>query len=344
MTVDIIAGYYQQAHRMPTFHWGMEANRSHINKVFVVSDGPFDKQTPYPYTFLSHPKLPHGNGASFNQGAHASRADYVLFTGVDLTLQPGAVAAALDKSSPTRLVIGAVDSIDNNTAFTDFPNPQVTLVDMDDRNGRFKTYGNSLKSYYLARNGHTLVNRETFLALGGFDERFSQAGYGYEDWEFGMRWCKAFTGQNIVRSGARAWHFDGAPKEIKDRKRPSDAALKLYLQCEAAYHENRLSLFEKHVLIDVASVAHLTSDTPPDMRAVDCNDITWVPPLSLAYLSTYPSQATNPQQHIVDCWGKLQNGGVLQLLEFDDDQLLDILGDIAFVNSTLGQIVIKKKL
>ena len=154
------------------------AQRTDDTEIIVVDDGSTDETSAiasrYDVRLL---KLPRNMGpsAARNRGAEMARAPVLFFLDADVALAPGALARAkaLMSSGEVGAIIGSYD---------DSPAAESTI-------SRFKNLAHH-HFHQRSRSDTTtfwgacgLVRRETFLSLGGFDER----RFHIEDVELGYR-------------------------------------------------------------------------------------------------------------------------------------------------------------
>jgi hypothetical protein len=233
--VDIVCCFYRQHALAPFFWWGISENREYINNVIMVNDEPWDDRAiermqalvPEGVTavWLDHAhagKGTHGVARCFNQGLRLAATEHVFLTSADQILQPGTLADSLEFAAEGRIVMGRVDSIDMGTTLADLPEPTVIRPDMYSveipalRAQRGQVMVNSW------RNGHTLIHLPSHLAIGGFDERFVEWGYGLEDQDYCARWLTAYGEHAIWWGDGASWHFAGAKASNLTNKKEWD--------------------------------------------------------------------------------------------------------------------------
>jgi len=330
MKVDIIASYYNQWAYSPFFEWGIKQNADHIGKVFVVSDGPFRKQDYVQSVLpeavlLEHDKFPHGVGPSLNQGIAASTADYVFTMSYDQILTPGLLERMFSHAGAHKLVIGSVDSISDETLLDDLPHPTVTRRDTITQRASF--FNDTLRSWVYARNGCTLINRETFNALGGFDQRYAEIGYGLEDLDYGARLCTKYSLKSIILSQARTWHFSSnepTPEERK-AKTPKPEAFELLTQALATLYQAKYELFaEKLYATDAVLVSHTHQVCSGGDVRLDCEYPEWIPDKSALRIATHlPNEhLQDVPKHLIFLLDKLSLGGSVRILGTPDYEML----------------------
>jgi GT2 family glycosyltransferase len=153
-------------------------------EVVVVDDGSVEDVGPIVASYRPFARLVRQPGAgparARNAGARAAQAAFVAFTDDDCVPEPGWLSALLGRwrADPEALVGGQVTNL---------------LAD-DVCASASQTLCAFLYQYYRAAEGHAPFftsnsigcSRETFLALGGFDESFPLPAA--EDRDLGLRW------------------------------------------------------------------------------------------------------------------------------------------------------------
>lgn len=119
-----------------------------------------------------------GRAAARNLGARAADGDLLLFLDDDIIAPPGLIAAHL-AAIDERNGYGTIGLVRTDPAIVDAPHFRY----IDTRGAAKVAAGTVPARYFVTQNAS--VPREDFLAVGGFDERFS--AYGYEDMELAFR-------------------------------------------------------------------------------------------------------------------------------------------------------------
>lgn len=338
--VDITVCFYRQAHRAPFFWWGIEANKEHINRVFVVNDEPGSLDLGAPeginVTYLSHPHEGHGVGRCYNEGAALSTTDYILFLAFDVILAPGAVRKMLALANPDTMVLAPLDNISEYTTLTSLPHPEVVLSDMEDRLGLWDRHHKQARVFLSARNGYTLVDRRAHNLLGGFDQEYCKLGYGLEDYDYGLRWVDEFGYDKIVRAtSARSWHF----AKLEDRKQPAQGCEERFSRRLGEHFGGRYKLVfneSENIYEDFLLFALIRNKGEKEQRpmdaAADCVGLDWLLDGSASVIATEPRGL----DHLKLCRQKLRPGGRLILPKGWDDGEVDKLGDVRTDITPLG--------
>lgn len=255
MKIDIICCYYRQIQYLPFFAWGIEQNKDEIERVIIVNDEPWDDDEivkimdtlPVPVTLLDHDHAgegTHGVARCFNQGLSRATTDYAFLTSFDQILTPGTLLDILDLASPSRMVLGRVDSISSSTKLEDLPDPTIIRKDMYDSHILKLRANPGMVCIGSWRNGHTLVDVDAHFEIGGFDERFVRWGYGLEDQDYAIRWLLEFGRHSIVWGDSSSWHFAGDKPSATDPKKAewNPEAVKIV-------NDNLNRLYTKHNII-----------------------------------------------------------------------------------------------
>jgi hypothetical protein len=335
--VDVVACYHDQLKYTPFFSWGMRENLDSINRIFIVCDGLWDAhereyiETHFPKgkcELLWHKKFAHGVGPSFNQAARESSADYLYLMSFDQILPPGHLEKMLKQASPECLTIGHVDSIDEDTLLSDLP-PTVTRK--DNITAKARNYRAMVRPWCYARNGCTIVHRETFRTLGGFDESFASIGYGLEDLEFGVRFCRRYGLDSIVLSPARSWHFSSEAPTFEERhkKMPKPEAFALLALALGKLYNRKYVLFaEKMTARDAVLITHTRQKAPGADVRLDCVEPDWIPVGSAYLIETTivnNEHIGDSYRHLAFLVDRIDKDGVIRIVGGCDPLLLERL-------------------
>lgn len=177
-------------------------------EVIVVPNGASASSLPHPPgADLVLPRVDPSAAAARNAGAEAARGELVVFVDDDVLLAPGALRAHLGAQGAPAVTVGpyppasAPRTLAEQTAFRWWHG----FFDRAQRRGRQPTFVDVV-------TGNMGVPRETFRALGGFDEAFR--GCRREDWEFGNRVLKDGL-PVVVVPGAGALHaYSMSPRRL----------------------------------------------------------------------------------------------------------------------------------
>ncbi len=318
MTCDVIACFYRQEEYADLFWAGLKPNLKHVENVYLVNDeetwgADFNSHAiapPGPFWLLQHPHVGHGVSISFNQAMRVSQADYVFLMSFDQILAPDCLSKILDFAHPDYMVIGAVHTISKSTTIHDLPHPPILRKDYLLK--RIQGFKESGRQWSYGRNGHTLLHRETALAIGGFDEEFARIGYGLEDFEFAARFAQAKGVNNILWGPSHSYHFgDEEPSRANPDKQEKPAALTKLVHSLVPLYQRQVALYTAdypapvtHLRIRQGGTASLGSDL-----FHDCRLPSWLPDNLLEIITSDESD-----EHLAILRSKLAPDGAITVM------------------------------
>ncbi len=158
---------------------------------------------------------PAGRARACNIGAQAARAALLVFLDDDMEPAPGWLAAHLvaQATGTARLVMGPVPVTPSAT-----PSPAEHYIGQ-----RFERHTHKLgrAGDGIAPSdvftGNASLQRELFLALGGFDERLTE--YGNEDRELARRLRRAGVGLDFAPEAVARQHYEKSLAQLLDDSR-----------------------------------------------------------------------------------------------------------------------------
>lgn len=139
-----------------------------------------------------------GRAAARNRGAAAATGRWLLFLDDDILAGPGLLAAHLARLAAGDGV-GTIGRVRTAPEIVDAPHFHYL-----DTRGAAKVAGEAVPArYFVTQNA--AVPRESFWAVGGFDERFS--AYGFEDAELAFRLADRCGLRFVAVPGPAPWHL-----------------------------------------------------------------------------------------------------------------------------------------
>lgn len=157
---------------------------------------------------LRYLKPPHsGRAGARNRGAKAATGERLLFLGDDVMVRPGWLEAhAAGEGRPDLAILGPYPL----DARPPYPPAFARWADSTDMSGIADPENAGFEHFVT---GNVSMDREKFLELGGFDERFVE--YGWEDIDLGYR---------FVQEGGRI-RYDERAKAVHEHPRMTRADL-----------------------------------------------------------------------------------------------------------------------
>jgi len=158
----------------------------------------------------------------FNRGAETAKGNILCFWDVDILIEPKYIAEAYDKILNQKIYdhiypFSGVFVDVKKPFFSEFIstfnfkklNEQLTSQEIGFYNGNVHVASN------ISPGGCTMISREAFNKMGGYDERF--IGWGFEDTDFRDRSKKvnrvSYLSENVV------WHLSHNSPDIDDRSK-----------------------------------------------------------------------------------------------------------------------------
>ncbi len=217
MKVDLVVTFYRRSNLWEKVLWGIRQNAESISKVIVISDEPWGEWLPYTFSGMPLELSDHlhdgfGVSKSHNQGHDMARSRYVAHIDDDVVLSPGAITKNLKKVGVSRLIFGMLDEV-------------VEDFDPDDPKflRRDRGLGKVAKEFphFLARGGFFICHRDSYQHIGGWDQRMNE--YGYQDYEFTLRWMQNFGLDSVYLCPGRGWHITDPKGENMERRAAAES-------------------------------------------------------------------------------------------------------------------------
>jgi hypothetical protein len=193
---------YRQEEYWPHVKAGLLRNLDSIATVIFVNDEPWGKWRPdwtdTPHTLLDRPHEGWGGHRCYNQGMKASSTEYVLTIDGDVMLCDDAIEEHLDIAAPHALIVGVL-----HDAYV--TKDGIDMVWEDQRITRLTGAPPTINPYIVGA-AHVMFHRESFHALGGYDESFK--GHTPFDTHLALRWATRYGPSSIKLSNGVAYHVN----------------------------------------------------------------------------------------------------------------------------------------
>jgi GT2 family glycosyltransferase len=143
-----------------------------------------------------------GRSASRNRGARAATGERLIFLGDDVFVRPGWLERHLERAGrPDVAVLGPYPLKLGGREGPRYSPPLARRVDSTANFALIENDGDVPFRFFAT--GNLSMDRERFLAIGGFDERFAR--YGWEDIDLGYRFARS-GGRIVFDRAAEAVH------------------------------------------------------------------------------------------------------------------------------------------
>lgn len=219
--LDVTICYYRSEKLWPYVAWGLKQNQDQIGTVIVSNDEPWgdssrealrivaeDAKLTVPIKYIEHPRTGMRQAQSINDGVRAATSEYVLQIDDDVVLAPGCVREFLSVAESGILLTGRLHDIPRG----DFPltrlgNPEILK---QDQRKITTELGHDL--VFQVRDSFLCYNKDDYWSVGGHDESIhdgTEAGYGFIDYVFAIRWFKKFGLDSLEMTPASGYHLSG---------------------------------------------------------------------------------------------------------------------------------------
>ena len=218
--VDVVICFYRNERLWPFVAWGLAQNQDHIGTVIISNDEPWgnssrvaieiasrEARLTVPLKFIDHPRQGMRQTQCFNDGVAAATAEDILQIDDDIVLAPNCISTFLAASGYKTLLTGRLHDIPRcNLTTSMLKDPPILKVDK-------RLIAPHITDLWLhVRDSFLFYNRADYLAIGGHDESYQDGqeyGYGYVDYDFGLRWFKEFGQDSFEMTDAVAYHMSG---------------------------------------------------------------------------------------------------------------------------------------
>jgi GT2 family glycosyltransferase len=188
--MDVVVTYYRRPHLFHQVVEGLINNREFIQRVIVVNDEPWTftneprwiRSSCPPVVLLDHEHDGYGVVRSLNQGVAEATTDFVVNVSDDTVLAPQAIENMLPALAPKRLVYGRLDGVPLHKAVEAGAPHRICTA-----------------AFYI-------FDREANNKIGGLDPYFAGT-YGWEEFDYCLRWMLEYGIENVVSGPGRAKHL-----------------------------------------------------------------------------------------------------------------------------------------
>lgn len=224
MKIDVVVTYYRQEQFWGLVSAGLSYNHESINKVIVVNDEVSGLHLTPPQNVdmivLEQPHQGYGVARAVNLGVdHVGTDAFAVIQG-DIMLAPESLAINLACLDNPLLLGGPVkDFVVGNQ--TSYPVNQDFRVDAPDLPGYWKYH----------RSSYFLTNTDNFRKVGGYDPAYDE--YGFEDYDFAVRWFHTFGDDTWALGNGVAFH---CIPETGNKTKASSRSLERFKTCLATFN------------------------------------------------------------------------------------------------------------
>lgn len=283
---DVVIAFYRQYKLWHEVMDGLKANLACINNIYLVNDEPWIGEKPksndLPIIYLDHEHVGKGPSQSFNQGMAAASTEHVLLMEGDIVLPRGALLEDLPLIEGKCIVVRGVTRVDPQTG---------AVVQPDWRKDAARMLHTRNRPWPLMACNYTVVHREEFLRLGGFNEDLcsmhGENSYADEDREFAVRFIAANRVKALRMSPGESVIHLGGRREKAVPYVPMEAR-QLFVESLTKLFGRRYHLFcGNEQILDCINVNHLDRSDGMDVR-LDCINMPWLLPYSADYIKVTP--------------------------------------------------------
>ena len=209
---DVVVCFYKKQDIWPQVAHGLAVNADHIGTVWVCNDERWDHKVlkdmelavngRFHARYLWHEHEGFGHHKSLNQGAKHVTTPYFVHQDDDIVMTPGCVRKLLEDASPTTLLGGICHDTAKALPLQVLRDGPIKVLKQDPRAWALPP---KEERFLAVRDCLLCCNTQTYWDLGGHDEGYK--GYGFIDYDWGIRWMMAHGLDSFEMGRGVAWNM-----------------------------------------------------------------------------------------------------------------------------------------